>query len=245
MPAQPVCIEHTAHGFAGLASACAARDCAALRVSAHRSGHRSRAHVTARSPVALPWRRWSKGRCLSIHGGEPTHRASGWRRQLTVASYRREGWKTGTVAAFSEEVGASVAGGVLHRGGEGEEAQAQVYPEKKAARGVGARGSTHRGGVHDGGGGRTAAVARSDNDVVGFGHGRRRGRDGRARGEARAVSAVRRRLRTRLVGNGQSERLLTHLGASRHHHPRQPTRSRCEAILPLTAGPHTSAFFLY
>jgi hypothetical protein len=41
--------------------------------------------------------------------------------------------KTGTAAAFSDEVGAPVAGGVLHRGGEEEEAQAQMYPEKKAA----------------------------------------------------------------------------------------------------------------
>jgi hypothetical protein len=72
-----------------------------------------------------------------------------------------------------------MAGGVLRRSGEGEEAQAQVYPEKKVARG-GTRGSAHRGGVHDGGGGRTAAVARSNSDVVGFGHGRRCGWDGRA-----------------------------------------------------------------
>jgi hypothetical protein len=93
MPARPICIAHAAHGFAGLALACAARDCAALRASAHRSGHRSRAHVTARPPAALPWRRWSKRRRLSIHGGEPTRRASGWRRQLTVASCRREGWR--------------------------------------------------------------------------------------------------------------------------------------------------------
>jgi hypothetical protein len=46
-----------------------------------------------------------------------------------------KGGKTGTAAAFSDEVGAPVAGGVLSRGGEEEEAQAQVYPEKKVARG--------------------------------------------------------------------------------------------------------------
>jgi hypothetical protein len=219
MPARPICIAHAAHGFAGLALACAARDCAALRASAHRSGHRSRAHVTARPPAALPWRRWSKRRRLSIHGGEPTRRASGWRRQLTVASCRREGWRG------RGSSGSSVPG---EKGGKG---------------GGGARGSTHRGGVRDGGGGRTAAVARSDSDVVDFGHGRRCGRDGCAWGEARAVSAARRHLRTRPVRNGQSERLLTHLGASGHRHPWQPTRSRCEATLPLTSGPHTSAFF--
>jgi hypothetical protein len=46
------------------------------------------------------------------------------------------GRKTGTVAAFSDEVGSPMAGGVLHQGGKEEGAQAQLYPEKKAARGV-------------------------------------------------------------------------------------------------------------
>jgi hypothetical protein len=46
-----------------------------------------------------------------------------------------KGGKTGTATTFSDEAGAPVANGVLRRGGEGEEAQAQVYPEKKAARG--------------------------------------------------------------------------------------------------------------
>jgi hypothetical protein len=41
VPAQPICIVHTAHGFAGPALAYAARDCVALHASAHRSGHRS------------------------------------------------------------------------------------------------------------------------------------------------------------------------------------------------------------
>jgi hypothetical protein len=45
-----------------------------------------------------------------------------------------KGGKTGTAAAFSNEVGAPVAGGVLRRGGEGEEAQAQVYSEKRRQR---------------------------------------------------------------------------------------------------------------
>jgi hypothetical protein len=42
-----------------------------------------------------------------------------------------KGGKTGTAAAFSDEVAAPVAGGVLRRGGEGEESQAQVDPEKR------------------------------------------------------------------------------------------------------------------
>jgi hypothetical protein len=118
----------------------------------------------------------------------------------------RKGGKNGIVAAFSDEVGAPVAGGVLCRGGKEEEAQAQLYKEKKAARGP--RGSAHRGGVRDGGGGRTTAVARgteawcSDSDVVGFGHERRHGRTERARGEARTASAARRRLRILAGWNG-------------------------------------------
>jgi hypothetical protein len=45
-----------------------------------------------------------------------------------------KGGKTGTAAAFSNEVGAPVAGVVLRRGGKEEGVQAQMYPEKKAAR---------------------------------------------------------------------------------------------------------------
>jgi hypothetical protein len=56
-----------------------------------------------------------------------------------------KGGKTGTTAAFSDEVGALVVGGVLRRGGEGEEAQAQVYPEKKVARGCSGLRSPWRG----------------------------------------------------------------------------------------------------
>jgi hypothetical protein len=46
-----------------------------------------------------------------------------------------KGEKTETVTAFSDEVGAPVAGVVLRQGGKEEGAQVQVYPEKKAARG--------------------------------------------------------------------------------------------------------------
>jgi hypothetical protein len=56
-----------------------------------------------------------------------------------------KGGKTGMAAAFSDEVGAPVAGGVLRQGGEGEEGQAQVYPEKKAARGCSGLPSPWRG----------------------------------------------------------------------------------------------------
>jgi hypothetical protein len=81
----------------------------------------------------------------SIHGGVVTRQASGWRQQLTRTSCRREGWKTGTAAAFFDEVGAPVTGGILRLGGEEEEAQVQVYPEKKAARGCSGLRSPWRG----------------------------------------------------------------------------------------------------
>jgi hypothetical protein len=65
------------------------------------------------------------------------------------------GRKIGTAMAFSDEVGALVASGVLRQGGKEEGAQAQLYPEKKAAKG-GAWGSAHRGVGHDSGGGRSS-----------------------------------------------------------------------------------------
>jgi hypothetical protein len=99
-----------------------------------------------------------------------------------------KGEKTGTAAAFSNEVWAPVAGGVLHWGGEGEEAQAQVYPEKKAARRVlGAPLTVEGFATAEAAGQRRwrarTEARRSDSDVVGFEHGRRHDQD--ARGEAR------------------------------------------------------------
>jgi hypothetical protein len=93
-----------------------------------------------------------------------------------------KGGGTGSAAMFSDEVRAPAV--VLRRGGGGEEARLNNPWRKSGKRGGGARGSAHRGGVRDGGGGRTAAVARLDSNVVIFRHGRRRGRHGRARGEA-------------------------------------------------------------
>jgi hypothetical protein len=75
-----------------------------------------------------------------------------------------------------------VAVGVLRRGGEGEEAQAQVYPEKKPARGVlGAPLTVEGFATAEAAGQRwwrtRTEPRRSDNDVFSFGHGRRRGQD--------------------------------------------------------------------
>jgi hypothetical protein len=68
-----------------------------------------------------------------------------------------KGGKIGTAGVSSDEVGALVAGGVQRWGGEEEEAQAQVYPEKKAARGCSGlrspwRGSRRRRRPDNGGG---------------------------------------------------------------------------------------------
>jgi hypothetical protein len=108
----------------------------------------------------------------------------------------RKGGKTETAAAFSNEVGAPVAGGVLRRGGEGDEAQAHVYPKRKR-QGGGVLGAslTVEGFTTAEAAGQQRWCARtearcSNSDVVGFGHGRRRGRDGRARGEGGVGSAA-------------------------------------------------------
>jgi hypothetical protein len=53
----------------------------------------------------------------------------------------RKGQKTGTAAAFSDEVGAPVAVLVLRQCGKEEGAHAQLYPEKKATGGGGALGA--------------------------------------------------------------------------------------------------------
>jgi hypothetical protein len=85
--------------------------------------------------------------------------------------------------AFSDKVRTPATGGGPASGWRGERKLGSTVHVEKAARG-GARGSAHRGGFRDGGGRRTAAVARStgarrsDGDVFGFGHGRWRGRDG-------------------------------------------------------------------
>jgi hypothetical protein len=104
-----------------------------------------------------------------------------------------KGRKTRMAAAFSDEVGAPVAGGVLRRGGKEEEAQAQGYPEKKVARGCSRLRSPWRGSRWwrwpDKGGGalrqrhdaRTATWSASDmgDSAVGTG----------ARGEVRAAAS--------------------------------------------------------
>jgi hypothetical protein len=82
--------------------------------------------------VVLPWLRW--GARASTTEGTPAGQVdeSGNSPELHADG---KGGKTGTAAAFSDELGAPVVGVVLRRGGKEEGAQAQVYPEKKAARG--------------------------------------------------------------------------------------------------------------
>jgi hypothetical protein len=103
--ARPICAAHVAHGLPGRprpVRPATARRCLRAHTGAVTA---FRTRIAARPAVALPWRRWSKGRHSSIHGREATRRASGWRRQLTGASCLREGWKNRD------------DGGVLRRGG--------------------------------------------------------------------------------------------------------------------------------
>jgi hypothetical protein len=120
----------------------------------------------------------------SIHGEEATRPASGWRRQLTRLLADGKGGKTRMAAAFSVEVGAPVAGGVLHRVGERGSLGASV-PGEKGGKGVlGARLTVEGFTMAEAAGQRRwraqTEARRLDSDVVGFRHGRRHGRDGRA-----------------------------------------------------------------
>jgi hypothetical protein len=134
-----------------------------------------------------------------------------------------------------------IDGGVLRRGEgsdgrrrscvgvEGEGTLSSTVPGEKAARGGGFSSSAHRGGFHGGGGGRTAAMTCSGRGTA---LGRRRGRL-----QAWVVARSGRRFRTRSVGT-----VFNPPGAFIHHRPQQPNKARREATLPLTAGPHSSAF---
>jgi hypothetical protein len=144
-----------------------------------------RARVMARLAAVLPWRRWSKERRSSTHGGEATRRASGWRRQLTEASCRWEGWKNRDGGGVLQRGGGSIGrrGPVSGWGGRG--SSGSSAPGEKAARGVlGAPLTLEEFATAEAAGQRLwrarTVTRHSDSDVVYFGHGRRRGRDGRA-----------------------------------------------------------------
>jgi hypothetical protein len=104
----------------------AARECAPKRSPCFRrpSRHGRQRHYRGRGGV-LEHPRW-RG-----------HPSDDWVKAATHLSFLAmgRGGKTGMAAAFSDKVGASVAGRVLRRGGKEEGAQAQLYLEKKAARG--------------------------------------------------------------------------------------------------------------
>jgi hypothetical protein len=152
----------TARGpwLAGSASACASRDCTALRVSAQRSGHRSpgarRGAVVGGATVAEV----EQGKALE-HPRRRGHPPGMWVEAVAHRSFLpREGGKTrSVVAAFSDEVRAPAVGSGPTSGWRGRGSSAQQSPEKKQQGGC--SGSAHRGGFRDGGGGRTATVARS------------------------------------------------------------------------------------
>jgi hypothetical protein len=151
-------------------------------VSAHRSGHCSLGarHGTAGGDATMA--DMEQGEALEHPREEATRRASGWRRQLTRASCRQEGWKNWD------------GGGVLRRGGcsGGQRCPASGWERAGSS---GARVPGEKGGKGVLGapliveGFTTAEVAGqrrwcartearcSDSDVVSFGHGRLCGQD--------------------------------------------------------------------
>jgi hypothetical protein len=233
---------------AGPASACAARDGAVRRESACRSGHRS------------------PGACRGVAGGGATAaeveqtapledpRRRGYPSGMGVeaianrsSSSTGRGRKTGSAAAFSDEVRAPVAGGSPAMGRRKRELSSMFHGRKAARRGS---GSAHRGGARDGGGGRTMTVARSDS--IGRLWTRTTVQSGRARvrrGDGAAQTAA-----------ARSGRLSGRWGAVSTAHLRRAsgvaqrgrvaaTRQRCtdrqarRGKRRLKGGPHSSAFF--
>jgi hypothetical protein len=178
-PARPMCTAHAAHDLPGRPRP--VQPTTARRASAHRSSHRSPStHRSAAGGGATVVE--VEQRKVLEHPRRRGHLLGKWVEAIAHRGFSSTGrGGTGSAAMFSDEVRAPAV--VLRRGGGGEEARLN-NPWRKSGKRGGARGSAHRGGVRDGGGGRTAAVARLDSNVVIFRHGRRRGRHGRARGEA-------------------------------------------------------------
>jgi hypothetical protein len=138
-----------------------------------------------------------------------------------------------------------VAGGGPAPGWRGRGSLAQQSPEKKRQWGGSARAPLTVEGfatVEAVGQRRwrtRAGARRLDGDVVGFGHGRWRGQDGaRETRRGEAASTARATFSDTTGWDGYPP------GAFGHRRPQQPIRALREATLPLTAGPHSSAFSL-
>jgi hypothetical protein len=203
--------------LAGPASACAARDCAVLCASAHRSGHRSPGAHRGVVGGGTTMAEVEQGKALE-HPRWRGHSPGMWVEAVAHRSFLPTGRGENRIG-----------GGILRRGEgsggrwrsyvgvEGERKLGSTVLEEKVARGGGARAPLTVEGFVTAEAARqrrwrTRAGARcSDGDVVGFGHGRWHSRDDARetrRGEAR------RRFRTRPIGNGRPGWLLTHPACS-------------------------------
>jgi hypothetical protein len=153
------CAQRTCPRLAGPASTYAARDCAAWRASAHRSGHRSPGtrHGTADGGATVVE---VEERKALEHPRWRGHPSGMWVEAIAHRSFLSMGRaeKPGRQRRSPMRWGAPVAGGSRVRAERERKLGSTIHGEK-AGRG-GGRGSAHRGGVRDGGGGRTAAVAR-------------------------------------------------------------------------------------
>jgi hypothetical protein len=210
---------HSARGprLAGPASACAARDCAALHVSAHRSDHCSPGVCRGAAGGGATMAEVEQGKALE-HPRRRGHPPGMWVEAVAHRSFLPTG-------RGENQIGSGVLGRGVGSGGrqrscvrvEGERKLGSTIPREKAARGGGARAPLTVEGFA------TVEVAeqrrwraqagarRSDGDVVGFGHGRWRGRNGaREKRRGEAASAAWQRFWTQPVRNGRSGRLLTH-----------------------------------
>jgi hypothetical protein len=155
------------------------------------------------------------------------------------------GRKTGSAAAFSDEVRAPVAGGSLATGRRERELSSTFHERKATRRGS---GSAHRGRARDGGGDRTTTVARSDS--VGRLRTWTTARSGRAhvrRGKATARLGQwwRGRDGCRDAGAWSRQCIKAHERRGRMAATRRWRADRRARRVKwrLTGGPHSSAFF--
>jgi hypothetical protein len=179
-----------------------------------------RARIAARPAAALPWRRGNKVRCSSIHGGEATRRASGWRRRRSPMKWGLR-WPAGSCI------------------GVGRKRKLRCKCTCRKRRQGGARGSAHRGGVHDDRGDRTTVVVHSDRGTT------LEQRRGRLRTRETAWSG---RARARRGEGGISGHWLVGMAFNPHAHVRTapPTAANQGAVRGDTAtdrwAPHVSVF---
>jgi hypothetical protein len=175
VPTWPICTVHAAHSLARPASACTARDCAALRVIAHRSDHRSpSAHCGAAGGGAT---------VAEVEQGEalehPRRRGHPPGKRVEAVAHQSF-LPTGRVEKSGRRRRSSMRWGLRWPAG-----SCTSVPREKGGKGVLGAPLTVEGFTTAGAVGqrrwraRTEALC-SDSDMVGFGHGRRHGRDGRA-----------------------------------------------------------------